>query len=112
MLAAGTVERFTDAGVYHAVMPTDAERCRGEDVIVVGGANSAGQAAVQLSRAGRSVRLVIRGEGLAATMSHYLVERIESRPNIDIITQTEVSAVDGNGRLEHADLRSRADGKS
>jgi thioredoxin reductase (NADPH) len=112
MLAADNVERFTDAGVYHAVMPSDAERCRGEDVIVVGGANSAGQAAVHLSRAARSVRLVIRGEGLAATMSHYLVERIESRPNIEIIAQTEVSAVDGNGRLEHADLRSRADGKS
>jgi thioredoxin reductase (NADPH) len=109
-LAADNVERFTDAGVYHAAMATDAERCRGEDVIVVGGGNSAGQAAVHLSRAARSVRVVIRGDGLAATMSRYLVARIESRPNIEIMTQTEVSAVHGDDRLEHADLRRRADG--
>ena len=77
---------------------------------MVGGGNSAGQAAVHLSRAARSVRVVIRGDGLSATMSRYLVERIESRPNIEIVTRTEVSAVHGNGRLEHADLRSRPDG--
>jgi thioredoxin reductase (NADPH) len=109
-LAADNVERFTGAGVYHAAMATDAERCRGEDVVVVGGGNSAGQAAVRLARAARSVRVVVRGEGLAATMSRYLVERIESRPNVEIITGTEVSAVSGDGRLEHADLRNRADG--
>jgi thioredoxin reductase (NADPH) len=109
-IAAENVERFVGAGVYHAAMATDAERCRGEDVIVVGGGNSAGQAAVQLSRGARSVRLVIRGDGLAATMSRYLVDRIESRPNIEIVAGTEVSAVHGNGRLEHAELRSRADG--
>jgi thioredoxin reductase (NADPH) len=109
-LAADNAERFTGAGVYHAVMATDADRCRAEDVIVVGGGNSAGQAALRLSRAARSVRVVIRGEGLAATMSRYLLERIETRPNIEIITRTEVSAVDGDGRLEHADLRNRDDG--
>jgi thioredoxin reductase (NADPH) len=109
-LAADNIERFTGAGVYHAAMATDAERCRGEDVIVIGGGNSAGQAALHLSRAARSVRVVIRGAGLAATMSRYLVERIESRRNIELITQTEVSAVDGDGRLERVDLRSRADG--
>ena len=91
-LAADEVERFTGAGVYHAAMPTDAERCRGEDVIVVGGGNSAGQAALYLSRAARSVRVVIRGEALAATMSRYLVDRIESRPNIELVTGTEVGA--------------------
>jgi thioredoxin reductase (NADPH) len=112
MLDAANVERFTDAGVYHAVMPTDGERCRGEDVIVVGGANSAGQAALYLSRTAHNVRLVIRGDGLAATMSHYLVERIELRPNIEIMIHTEVSAVHGDERLEHADLRNRADGTS
>jgi thioredoxin reductase (NADPH) len=109
-LDAENVERFTGAGVYHAAMPTDAERCRGEDVIVVGGGNSAGQAAVYLSRAARSVRVVIRGAGLASTMSRYLVERLEARPNIEIITGTELSAVHGDGRLEHASLRNRADG--
>ena len=110
-LAADNVARFTGAGVYHAAMASDAERCRGEDVIVVGGGNSAGQAAVHLSGAARSVRIVIRGDGLAATMSRYLVARIEARPNIEITTQTEVSAFHGDGRLEHADLRNRADGK-
>lgn len=109
-LAADNVERFTGAGVYHAAMATDAERYRGEDVIVVGGGNSAGQAAAHLSRAARSVRVVVRGDGLAATMSRYLLDRIESRSNIEILVQTEISAVDGNGRLEHADLRSRRDG--
>jgi thioredoxin reductase (NADPH) len=109
-LAADNVARFTGAGVYHAAMASDAERCRGEDVIVVGGGNSAGQAAVHLSGTARSVRIVIRGDGLAATMSRYLVARIEARPNIEITTQTEVSAFHGDGRLEHADLRSRADG--
>jgi thioredoxin reductase (NADPH) len=109
-LAAENIERFTGAGVYHAAMASDAERCRGEDVIVVGGGNSAGQAVVHLSRAARSVRVVIRGEGLAATMSRYLVERIESRPNVEIIPRTELSAVHGDDRLEHADLRSRVDG--
>ena len=109
-LTADNIERFTGAGVYHAAMATDAERCRGEDVIVVGGGNSAGQAAVHLSNAARSVRIVIRGENLARTMSRYLLERIESRANIEIVSQTEVSAFHGEDRLEYADLRSRADG--
>ncbi len=109
-LAADGVERFTGAGVYHAAMASDAERCRGEDVIVVGGGNSAGQAAVHLARGARSVRVVVRGQGLADTMSSYLVERIEARPNIEVVTGTEISAVHGNGRLEGVDLRGRADG--
>jgi thioredoxin reductase (NADPH) len=109
-LAADNAERFTGAGIYYAAMATDAERCRGEDVIVVGGGNSAGQAAVHLARTARSVRVVVRGEGLSTTMSRYLLERIESRPNIELRTRTEVSAVHGDGRLEHADLRNRADG--
>ncbi len=109
-LGADNIERFTDAGVYHAAMASDAERCRGEDVIVVGGGNSAGQAAAHLSRAAHSVRVVIRGDALAATMSRYLLERIEARRNIEVITQTELSAVHGDERLEHADLRHRVDG--
>jgi thioredoxin reductase (NADPH) len=75
-------------------MASDAERCRDEDVIVLGGGNSAGQAAAHLSRTARSVRVVVRGDCLAATMSRYLLERIESRSNIEVITRTEVSAVE------------------
>ena len=109
-LSATNVERFSGAGLYYAVMASDAERCRDEDVIVVGGGNSAGQAAAHLSRTARSIRVVIRDDGLASTMSRYLLERIESRPNVEVMTRTEVSAVDGNGRLEYADLRNRDDG--
>ena len=109
-LSAANVERFTGAGVYHATMASDAERWRDEDVTVVGGGNSAGQAAGYLSRTARSVRVVIRGDGLASTMSSYLLDRIEARPNIELMTRTEVSAVDGNGSLEYADLRDRDDG--
>ena len=109
-LDAANVDRFTGAGVYHAAMASDAERCRDEDVIVVGGGNSAGQAAAHLSRTARSVRVVIRGDGLAATMSRYLLDRLEARPNVEIRTRTEVSAVHGNGSLESADLRDRDNG--
>jgi thioredoxin reductase (NADPH) len=105
------VERLTGAGVYHAAMPSDAERCRGEDVIVVGGGNSAGQAVVHLAPLARSVRVVVRGEGLAATMSRYLVDRIDQARNVELVTQTEVSAVHGDARLEAVELRDRRDGR-
>ena len=80
-LQAEGVDRFRGAGVYHAAMATDAERCRDEDVIVVGGGNSAGQAAVHLASRARSVRVVVRGTALKSTMSHYLVDRIERSPH-------------------------------
>jgi thioredoxin reductase (NADPH) len=110
-LDADGVERLTGSGVYHAAMPSDAERCRGEDVVVVGGGNSAGQAVVHLAPLARSVRVVVRGDGLAATMSRYLVDRIESARNVELMTQTEVSAAHGDGRLEAVDLRNRNDGR-
>ncbi len=106
-LGAANAGRFSGAGVYHAVMRSDAARFRDEDVIVVGGGNSAGQAAVSLSAAARSVRVVVRRDGLAATMSRYLLDRLESRPNIEIVPNTEITSVDGNGRLESAVLRDR-----
>jgi thioredoxin reductase (NADPH) len=108
-LQADGVDRFRGAGVYHAAMATDAERCRDEDVIVVGGGNSAGQAAVHLASRARSVRVVVRGEALKSTMSHYLVDRIERSPRIEVMTQTEVTAVHGSATVESVTLR-RADG--
>src|SRR5919106_5316035 len=106
-LDAEGVERLTGAGVYHAAMPSDAKRCRDEDVVVVGGGNSAGQAVVHLAPLARSVRVVVRGDGLAATMSRYLVDRIENARNVELLTQTEVSAAHGDARLEAVDLRNR-----
>ena len=104
-LQAEGVDRFRGAGVYHAAMATDAERCRGEDVIVVGGGNSAGQAATHLASRARSVRVVVRGKALKSTMSHYLVDRIERSPRIEVMTETEVSAVHGSATVESVSLR-------
>ena len=86
-------------------MATDAERCRDEDVIVVGGGNSAGQAAVHLASRARSVRVVVRGKALKSTMSHYLVDRIERSPRIEVMTETEVTAVHGTATVESVSLR-------
>ena len=109
-LEAEGVDRFRGAGVYHAAMATDAERCRGEDVIVVGGGNSAGQAATHLASRARSVRVVVRGGALKSTMSHYLVDRIERSPRIEVMTNTEISAVRGTATVESVTLVDRRDG--
>jgi thioredoxin reductase (NADPH) len=109
-LQADGMDRFRGAGIYHAAMATDAERCRDEDVIVVGGGNSAGQAAVHLASRARSVRVVARGEALKSTMSQYLVDRIERSPRIEVITQTEVAAVHGSATVESVTLRHRDGG--
>jgi thioredoxin reductase (NADPH) len=106
-LEAEGIDRFRGAGVYHAAMPADAERCRDEDVIVVGGGNSAGQAAVHLATRARSVRIVVRGKALSATMSRYLIDRIERSPRIEVMTETEVTAVHGSSTVESASLRDR-----
>src|ERR1700747_3035751 len=91
-------------------MPTDVERCRDEDVIVVGGGNSAGQAATQLASRARSVRVLVRGKALKSTMSHYLVDRIERSPRIEVMTETELVGVHGTATVESATLRDRRDG--
>jgi thioredoxin reductase (NADPH) len=107
-LEADGIERFRGAGVYHAAMAHDAARHRNEDVIVVGGGNSAGQAAVHLASRARSVRLVVRGNGLSSSMSQYLIDRIEASPRIEVITETEVTAVHGTATVESVSLRDRA----
>jgi thioredoxin reductase (NADPH) len=109
-LQAEGVDRFRGAGVYHAAMATDAERCRDEDVIIVGGGNSAGQAAVHLASRARSVRVVVRGTALKSTMSQYLIDRIDRSPRIEVMTETEVSAVQGSATVESVSLVDRRDG--
>ena len=111
-LQAENIERFTGAGVYNLMGATDARRCEGQDVIVVGGGNSAGQAAAHLSRYARSVRIVIRRDGLARTMSRYLLDRIERTSNIEIVPRTEVAAVHGNGTLEAVSLVDADNGRT
>jgi len=109
-LQADGIDRFRDAGVYHAAMPTDVERCRGEDVVVVGGGNSSGQAATQLASRARSVRVAVRGKALKSTMSHYLVDRIERSPRIEVMTETEVVAIHGSATVESVTLVDRRNG--
>jgi thioredoxin reductase (NADPH) len=111
-LKADGVDRFRGAGVYHAAMPSDAERCRDGDVIVVGGGNSAGQAAMYLASKARTVRMVVRGKALKSTMSHYLVDRIERSWNIEVLTETEIEAVEGTATVESVVLQNRSTGSS
>lgn len=102
------IDRFIGAGVYHVA---DARRWEDDEVIVVGGANSAGQAAVHLATRARRVRVVIRRDDVAATMSRYLVNRIERAPNIEVVPRTELAAVHGDGALEAASLRDTSSGR-
>jgi thioredoxin reductase (NADPH) len=91
---------FEGAGVYYGATPMEAQLCTGEEVAVVGGGNSAGQAAVFLSQHTRRVHMVVRAEGLADTMSRYLIRRIEENPSIVLHTRTQIVALEGSGRLE------------
>jgi thioredoxin reductase (NADPH) len=90
---------FVGRGVYYGASVSDAEECRDEDVYIVGGANSAGQAAMFMSKTAKSVTLLVRGPSLEASMSHYLIEQIERNDNIHVKTCTEV--VDTIGEDDH-----------
>ena len=92
-------ERFEGCGVYYAATPIEAQMCRGSEVVVVGGGNSAGQAAVFLAGQARKVYLVIRGDDLYKNMSSYLARRIEETPNIEVLLNTEVRRMHGDGHL-------------
>jgi thioredoxin reductase (NADPH) len=92
------------AGVYYGAGPYEANSCAGEDVYVVGGANSAGQAAMNFARHARRVIMLIRGQSLNATMSRYLIDEISQTPNIEVHVQTQVVEVKGQERLESISL--------
>ena len=94
---------FEGKGVWYWASPIEAKLCANQDVVLVGGGNSAGQAAVFLSGHARKVYMIIRGGGLGASMSRYLIERIEATPNIELIFNAEVIGLEGNaeGSLEH-----------
>ena len=101
--------RFDGRGVWYWASPIEARLCAQQEVALVGAGNSAGQAAVFLSGHARKVRMIIRGGGLGASMSRYLIERIEATPNIDLMFNTEVVALDGapDGPLERITWKSR-----
>ncbi|NRR33795.1 FAD-dependent oxidoreductase [Oxalobacteraceae bacterium] len=90
------LKQFEGRGVYYWASPIEAKLCKSEEVILVGGGNSAGQAAVFLAGHAAKVHMVIRGDGLAATMSSYLIERIKATPNIVLHTHSEIIALEGN----------------
>ncbi len=98
-LALANLERFEGAGVYYAATTTEARLCGDCEVAVVGGANSAGQAAVFLAAQARHVHVLVRGDGLRETMSRYLIRRIEETPNITLHPRTELTALEGDDRL-------------
>lgn len=108
------LESFEGRGVWYWASPIEAKLCADQEVVLVGGGNSAGQAAVFLSAHARKVRMLVRGEGLAATMSRYLIERIAAAPNIELFTQTEIVALEGStdGGLQHVRWQHRKSGET
>ncbi|MFF0273998.1 FAD-dependent oxidoreductase [Streptomyces sp. NPDC004330] len=109
-LPAPGCEDLTGRGVYYGSSLTEASSCEDQDVYIVGGANSAGQAAVFLARGAKSVTLLVRGESPAATMSYYLIQQIEEAPNITVRPRTVVEAAHGAEHLERLTLRDAVTG--
>src|ERR1700727_989946 len=107
------LDKFEGRGVWYWASPIEARLCAAQDIILVGGGNSAGQAAVFLSGHARKVHMVIRGGGLGASMSRYLIERIEAAPNIEFVFNTEMVALEGteDSSLERVRWRSRLSGE-
>ena len=97
-------ERFEGTGVYYAATVAEAQLCQGSQVVVVGGGNSAGQAAVFLSGHARQVLILIRGDDLYKNMSSYLARRIEQTANIELLTDTTIRQMSGNGHLDSVDI--------
>jgi thioredoxin reductase (NADPH) len=100
------LDRFEGNGVYYGATRVEAQLCDGEEIVVVGGGNSAGQAAVFLSGMARHVNLLVRGAGLAESMSRYLIQRIEESPAITLLPYTQIEALEGDGRLQRVCWRS------
>jgi thioredoxin reductase (NADPH) len=106
------LSRFEGAGVYYGATFVEAQLCGGEQVIVVGGGNSAGQAAVFLAQTAKRVYMLVRSAGLAASMSRYLIRRIENSPTITLRPQTEIVALEGDNHLNSAYWRNGKTGQT
>ncbi len=99
------LSRFVGTGVYYAATHLEAKLCEGDEIAIVGGGNSAGQAAVFLAGGCRHVHILVRSDGLADSMSRYLIRRIEESPNITLHTRTQVTALEGSERLQRVGWR-------
>ena len=110
LLDAPGVEELTGRGVYYGGSRTEGVSCRDEHVVVVGGANSAGQAAIYFAGYAQHVTILYRGDSLAKSMSRYLIDTIEDTPNITVRTNAEVAAAHGEEQLERITVRDRAGG--
>jgi thioredoxin reductase (NADPH) len=106
------IEQLTGAGVYYGAAQTEAIACKDEDVYVIGGANSAGQGAIYFSQYARKVTMLVRGESLAASMSQYLIDRIEQTENIEVLTYTSVVEAIGESSLEAIVLKNVKTGET
>src|SRR6266581_4272024 len=104
-LAMDNLHRFENAGVYYAATQMERRMCADDEVAVVGGANSAGQAAVFLAETAKRVHMLIRSDALSGTMSRYLISRIDAHPRIEQHTRTEIVGLEGNGHLERVSWR-------
>ncbi|OLB34928.1 MAG: pyridine nucleotide-disulfide oxidoreductase [Acidobacteria bacterium 13_2_20CM_56_17] len=111
-LAVENLSRFEGVGVYYGATFIEAQLCKDEEVIVVGGGNSAGQAAVFLAESAKHVFVVVRSDGLADTMSRYLIRRIEETPNITVVPDTEIVGLDGAEHLGRVSWRNGQSGKT
>jgi thioredoxin reductase (NADPH) len=104
------LKKFEGQGIYYGATYIESQLCEGEDVIIVGGGNSAGQAAVYLSQTARKVYMLVRSKGLSDTMSRYLIQRITDNPVIELHTQTEIVGLDGDTELKHVTWLDKATG--
>lgn len=109
--AISNLKAFEGLGIYYGATYIEQQLCGEDDVVVVGGGNSAGQAAVYLSQSGRKVYMLVRSTDLSAMMSRYLIQRIVENPNIELHFQTEIVALEGNGHLECVTWLDRKSGK-
>jgi thioredoxin reductase (NADPH) len=105
------LEKFEGQGIYYAATFMEAQLCTGEEIIVVGGGNSAGQAAAFLAETVQKVYMLVRGKELSETMSRYLIQRIDENPVIELHLQTEIVALEGGSHLERVTWLNRATGE-
>ncbi len=110
-LALPNLAQFEGTGVYYGATFMEAQLCSDEEVVVVGGGNSAGQAAVFLSQSSRRVHMMVRSTGLAESMSRYLIRRIDNNPQIELYTETELTALEGDDHLERVRWRDNRTGR-